>query len=578
VGDTEAARLRAELRAVEARLAASEGRAAEAERIAGVGWFDLDLRTGRQTGSAQMFRIFGLDPAVDLPTDVVMPLVHPDDRAAVDAIVGGAASDPSPYELELRIVRPDGELRWILARGEGVRDASGAVVRIVGTNQDITERKLLEEQLSRQALHDPLSGLANRALLRDRMGHALTRATRSGECVALLVIDLDDFKAVNDSRGHAAGDEVLATVAQRLMGCVRDADTVARIGGDEFAVLLEGVCDDDAARTAERVLAEVRVPVNGRGPGMVVRASVGVALDHGGGEDGEALLRHADLAMYTAKRGGKGQYRVFTPTMRSAVVDRLRLDEELRQAVTALAFRLHYQPVVEMATGRVEGFEALLRWDRPGREAIGPEVFVPLLEEAGLIIALGEWVLRQACTQGAAWQDRFGRPFTMSVNVSPHQLRSPDFVHHVGRALAASDLPPSSLVIEITEGVLVSDVEQVIATLGQLKALGVRAAVDDFGTGYSSLRYLQRLPVDAIKIDRSFVATMEQGNEQAALVEAIVNVGRALHLSVVAEGVETVEQSERLQSLGCRLGQGYLFSAPTGIAGVEAQLRGSAQV
>jgi diguanylate cyclase (GGDEF)-like protein/PAS domain S-box-containing protein len=677
----------------EAQLSRSQAQLVQAQRIAQVGSFELDLTGGRQSGSAEMYRIFGLESDLELTTETVMALTHPDDRPGLQALLVRVAHDPAPYEIQVRIVRPDGAVRTLLCRGEGVCDASGRVVGLVGINQDvtdsqrvqeeaarlasivefshdaifsetmdgtvvawnagaerllgypadeiigqsrtrllppevpddwprwqqqlarggaiedlesvrlcrdgrrvpvaltispildeagtvtgassivrdITERKRLEDQLIRQALHDPLTGLANRALLHDRLLHGLARAARTGERLALLFIDLDDFKLVNDSLGHDAGDRLLVAVADRLRAGRRATDTIARLGGDEFAILLEGTGDQDASRAAERILAALESPVDLDGTKVSVHASIGIA-QQGGPDDAGALLRNADLAMYAAKRNGKSGYQVFAPAMQVAVAERVELDAALRHALNAQQFCLHYQPIVLLASGEVTGFEALLRWTHPERGPIGPDRFVPVLEESGLIVPVGRWVLRQACAQAAAWQDQTGRPLSISVNISPRQLQQADFVDQVADALAATSLPPSSLILEITEGVMMADPDEVIRKLHVVKSLGVRMAVDDFGTGFSSLRYLQTLPVDSVKIDQSFIARIQDGPEQAALANAIVKVGQTLHLAVVAEGIETAQQVDHLRAIGCQYGQGYYFAKPQDPASIEASL------
>ena len=677
----------------EAQLTRSQAQLVEAQRIAEVGSFDVDLTSGRQTGSAEMYRIFGLEPGPELAAETVIALIHPDDRPGAQALLARAAHDPAPYEFQVRIVRPDGAVRTLLCRGEGVRDASDRVVRLVGINQDvtdrqraqeeaarlasivefshdaifsvtldgtvvawnagaerlfgypadeivgqprtpllppevpddwprwqqqltsgaaihdqetvglrsdgqrvpvaltispirdeagtvtgasviardITERRQLEDQLTRQALHDPLTGLANRVLLHDRVVHALARAARTGERLALLFVDLDDFKLVNDSLGHDAGDQLLVAVAERLRAGGRAADTIARLGGDEFAILLEGVGEQGASRTAERILAALQPPVDLDGTKVSVQASIGIA-NHGGPDDVSTLLRNADLAMYAAKRNGKGGCQVFAPAMQAAVSERVELEAALRHAVDAQQFRLHYQPIVVLASQEVVGFEALLRWTHPKRGPLGPDRFIPVLEESGLIVPVGNWVLRQACAQAASWQAQTGRALSVSVNVSPRQLQEPDFVEQVAQALTTAALPASSLVLEITEGVMVTDTDQTIARLHAVTTLGVRMAVDDFGTGYSSLRYLQTLPVDSVKIDQSFIAQIQDSPEQATLAQAIVKVGHTLHLAVVAEGIETAQQADYLRAIGCQYGQGFYFAKPQDPASIEASL------
>jgi diguanylate cyclase (GGDEF)-like protein len=434
---------------------------------------------------------------------------------------------------------------------------------IVLNSRDISERKVFEEQLAHQAFHDPVTKLANRALFSDRVEHALMRAGRGIPEIAVMFIDLDDFKTVNDSLGHAAGDEVLQEVARRLKIAVRPTDTVARFGGDEFAVLLDGVNgSEDAADAAARILRALDMPVEIDGKHVFPRASVGICLV---GEDletpeAEELLRNADVAMYMAKRDSKGSYRVFEPTMHERVVERLELRSDLQHALTLDQLELHYQPVVRLAGRDILGVEALVRWNHPTRGTIPPVQFIPVAEETGLIIPMGRWILETACREGVRLQKRFPRsePLTMSVNLSVRQLQSETLVGDVRKALEVTGLPASALVLEITESLMLSDTDFAMQQLHELKSLGIRLAMDDFGTGYSSLSYLSRFPVDILKMDRSFVGS--EDNE--ALTSAIIALGTSLSLEVVAEGIELPEQATSLEELGCELGQGFLFAKP----------------
>jgi diguanylate cyclase (GGDEF)-like protein/PAS domain S-box-containing protein len=434
---------------------------------------------------------------------------------------------------------------------------------IVLNSRDISERKAFEEQLAHQAFHDPVTKLANRALFSDRVEHALMRAGRGVPEIAVMFIDLDDFKTVNDSLGHAAGDEVLQEVGRRLKIAVRPTDTVARFGGDEFAVLLDGIGgSEDAADAAARILRALDMPVEIDGKHVFPRASVGICLV---GEEletpeAEELLRNADVAMYMAKRDSKGSYRVFEPTMHERVVERLELRSDLQHALTQDQLELHYQPVVRLAGRDILGVEALVRWNHPMRGTIPPIQFIPVAEETGLIIPMGRWILETACREGVRLQQLFPRTeaLTMSVNLSVRQLQSETLVGDVRKALATTGFPAASLVLEITESLMLSDTDFAMQQLHELKALGIRLAMDDFGTGYSSLSYLSRFPVDILKMDRSFVGS--EDNE--ALTSAIIALGTSLSLEVVAEGIELPEQATSLEELGCELGQGFLFAKP----------------
>jgi diguanylate cyclase (GGDEF)-like protein/PAS domain S-box-containing protein len=444
---------------------------------------------------------------------------------------------------------------------------------IVLNSRDVSERKAFEEQLAHQAFHDPVTKLANRALFSDRVEHALMRSTRGVPEIAVMFIDLDDFKTVNDSLGHTAGDEVLQEVGRRLKIAVRPTDTVARFGGDEFAVLLDGVDGSaEAADAASRILRALELPIEIDGKNVVPRASVGICLV---GEDLETpeateLLRNADVAMYMAKRDSKGSYRVFEPTMHERVVERLELRSDLQHALSLNQLELHYQPVVRLSGREILGVEALVRWNHPTRGTIPPVQFIPVAEETGLIIPMGRWILETACYEGVRLQERFAReePLTMSVNLSVRQLQSETLVADVRSALSLTGLPASSLVLEITESLMLTDTEFAMQQLHDLKGLGIRLAMDDFGTGYSSLSYLSRFPVDILKMDRSFVGA--EDNE--ALTSAIIALGTSLSLEVVAEGIELAEQANSLEELGCELGQGYLFARPMDAAALSTFL------
>ncbi len=440
---------------------------------------------------------------------------------------------------------------------------AGEVVGRVWSFRDVTQRTQLEDELAHQAFHDSLTGIANQALFRDRVDHALARLSRAGGRLAVIYLDLHNFKTVNDSLGHIAGDELLVSVTARLTGCLREGDTAARLGGDEFALLLEDTTAEDAAVVAEHVIAALAAPFTLAGKELFATASIGIALDEPG-IPRDQLLRNADLAMYTAKGLGKNRYEVYAPEMHSTAVDRLELENELRRALEREELRVHYQPIVGLSSREVVGVEALVRWEHPERGLLGPDRFIPVAEECGLIEPLGRWVLGVACGQAKAWHDEHRGPagLSVSVNVSPRQLRDPRFVDDVAHVLAATELPPACLTLEITEGAMMGDAELALVHLTALKALGVQLAVDDFGTGYSSLSYLQLFPIDILKIDRSFVLGMDRGPEESALARAIVRLAQTLHLTAVAEGVESNAQADVLLQLGCPLAQGYLYSKP----------------
>ena len=463
---------------------------------------------------------------------------------------------------EARILRPDSSEIWLSTRAINLLhdpDVQGIVVNV----HDITARKQAEEELVHQAFHDSLTGLANRALFRDRVEHALSRRSRSGMDPAVIYLDLDGFKNVNDGLGHEAGDNMLREIATRLLAVVRSGDTVARLGGDEFAVLVEESrhVQVEAEAIAERALQSMTVPVVLGSREIILSASLGIA--HGDADStASSLLRDADVAMYQAKTTGKSRWVVYEPTMRASAVERLQLEGDLAHAVSGHQLRLLYQPVVELETNRIVGFEALVRWEHPELGTIMPECFIPIAEDNGMIIPIGRWVLREACRTAADWLDRYPRNLTMAVNLSARQLAAPELSADVREALLDAGLDPAALVLEMTETALVKDPLLAASKLHELRKLGIRLAIDDFGTGYSSLSYLRQFPVDILKIDRSFINTITDSNKIPAIVRGLLDLGRTLQLETVAEGIESVEQLDQLRDQQCLLGQGFLFARP----------------
>jgi diguanylate cyclase (GGDEF)-like protein/PAS domain S-box-containing protein len=500
---------------------------------------------------------------------------HPDDREMGEAVlreVVGMADAERTFDLRLRHV--DGSWRVIECVAKDLL-ADPAVGGIVINYRDITERRALEEQLVHQAFHDPLTGLANRALFGDRVAHALSRRQRDRRPLIVMFTDLDDFKTINDSLGHEAGDTVLVEVAERLRSAIRPGDTVARLGGDEFAFLLEDVIDrGDGETVANRIMAALASPIAVGTSEVVVSASIGIATGGNGRDDASALLRDADVAMYSAKRRNRGSFANYEPTMHAAALARLELEADLRRAIDGDQFLLHYQPIVVLDDGRITGFEALVRWGHPRRGLVGPADFIPVAEATGLIVPIGRWVLREACAQAKRWQTDVPAdpPLTMSVNLSVRELQDPGLVEHVAAVVQETGVAPSSLVLEITETSMVEDADETLATLHALRGLGVRLAIDDFGTGYSSLSYLRRLPVDVLKVDRSLVASSGEIARDAALVDAVFRLGHDLGLQTIVEGVEEPEQRSRLVALGCQLGQGFLFARPMDAAAATEAL------
>jgi diguanylate cyclase (GGDEF)-like protein/PAS domain S-box-containing protein len=493
-------------------------------------------------------------------------IIHPDDRESVEQTVGDAVARGEPYILEYRIVGADGGIRWVYEKGQGVFGAEGTVLWLDGAIFDVTDRKLLQEQLAKQAFYDSLTGLANRALFHDRADHALARVARHGERIAMLLLDLDRFKIINDSLGHHAGDEVLVAVAKRLLTSCRTSDTVARLGGDEFVVLLdEHVTEQRAIHVAERILSILRQPFTCLGREVSIGASIGIAFGEGTSVTStDDLLRDADAAMYCAKERGRNRYQLFEPSMHSRAVQQLELTTELQHGLDHGEFELHYLPIWELADRTITGVEALVRWNHPSRGVVQANDFISGAEQTGVIVPLGNWVLEESCRQMRAWKESFpGRRLSVSVNISARQLLQPDLVYRVREALDLNEIDPGLLTLEITEGALLQGVEETKHKLEELKALGIRLAIDDFGTGSSSLGYLREFPLDELKIDRTFVRGMsEDPDEGPVLVRAILGLANALHLDVIAEGIELPEQLAGLQESGCVTGQGFFFANP----------------
>ena len=572
--------IRASLRALAAQIALALERAAlteEVHRRRGEARFGSLVRH-----ASDLITVIGLDGAISYqspsierllgyaPSDVTgrpfAELVHPSDGGRVLQMLadGAAIAGDQPHVLQCALVHRDGTPQQFEVNYTNLLEDEH-VGGIVLNCRDISERKAFEEQLTHQAFHDPVTGLANRALFAERVRHAIARSRREHNRIAVVFLDLDDFKTINDSLGHAAGDEVLAEVAKRLATSVRASDTAARFGGDEFALLLEDIDGvDEAADTAERVLECLAVPMRVGHKELSLRCSIGISVvseDAPGGA--EELIRDADAAMYRAKRDGKGSYRMFEPEMHQGVLARLELRTDLQRAIATEQLELHYQPVVRLDNGGICGVEALLRWRHPERGMIPPDQFIPLAEETGLIIPIGRWVLREGCRQARRMRDALPRDaaLTMSINLSVKQLQHSDVIADVGDAVREAGIDPSALTLEITETVLMADTDLAVTRLRELKALGVNLALDDFGTGYSSLSYLSRFPVDILKMDRSFLRDGATP-ETSALTSAVLALGTTLSLRVVAEGIEILEQRNSLRDLGCEFGQGFFFAHP----------------
>lgn len=490
-------------------------------------------------------------------------LQGPDTEAEPVAALRTAIHEARSINVELKNYRKDGTPFWNALSISPVHDTRGQLTHFVGVQQDITARKAAEQQMLHAALHDPLTDLPNRTLFLDRLAHALGRAQRNVDAgFAVLYLDFDHFKVVNDSLGHAIGDKMLVEIARRLKDLVRPADTVARFGGDEFAILLaDASAASDAITIADRIQRNLATPFNLDGRHVVSTVSIGIALSISGQERPEELLRNADIAMYRAKTHGKARHALFDQTMYTHAMARLCLETDPRRAIEQKEFLLHYQPLVATGSGTIIGVEALVRWRHPDRGLVSPAEFIPLAEETGLIVPIGEWVLRTACAQVKAWHDT-GLLLSVAVNLSPRQFRHKDVSAVIADILEETQLEPRYLKLELTETSLMEQVEAAITTLRALEAVGVQVAIDDFGTGYSSLSYLKRFPISALKIDRSFVQDIGANTDDGAIVTAIIGLAHNLGLTVIAEGVETEEQKDFLQLHQCDALQGYLFGRP----------------
>jgi PAS domain S-box-containing protein len=527
-------------------------------------------------------KVLGYSPE-DLKNTSSFEQIHPDDRLRVVKAAEKARQTGCGERLEYRVRHRDGSWRSLESTASPIRNAKGQTDKLVIVNRDITERKRAEELLAHNAFHDGLTNLPNRALFLDRLQHALTLSKRhTNYKFAVLLIDVDEFKIVNDSLGHTAGDELLIGIGQRLKEVVRRTDTVsrphnsgvreqtingdtlARLGGDEFTILLDDIRDPiEAVRVAERVQAELASPFVVNQQKIVVSASIGIAASTSPHTQAEDLLRDADIAMYRAKRAGKARCEVSDTAMHADAVKRLRLETDLRKALEQGEFRVYYQPIVSLQTAKITGFEALTRWQRP-EGVLSPMEFIAVAEETGLIIPMNRQLLREACQHLQSWQSEFpsSPPLSMSVNLTSKEFAQPDLVGEIRKSLDQTGLDPGCLQLEIIETIAMGDAEKSGYVLSQLKALGVRLSIDDFGTGYSSLGRLRRIPVDTLKIDRSFISNMDSDPENREIVRTIIMLAHNLGLKVVAEGTETEEQVTQLKQLNCEMAQGYFFSRP----------------
>ncbi len=559
-------------------LRTSEERYALAVLGANDGLWDWDLQHNRIYFSPRWREIVGCpSDGFDATVESWFNRIHSDDlerfRWELDSHLRG---ETAHLESEYRIRFGENEHRWVSTRGLALRNAKGIPVRMAGSLSDITVRKRAEEDLARAALHDSLTGLPNRALFLDRLTVAIAHARRRDDYLfAVLFFDLDRFKNINDSLGHAVGDQLLVSIARRLEALLRPSDRVARLGGDEFAIFTDDLTEpSDANRVATRVLHDLAIPHDLDGHEVYTSASIGITLSNPDYLRPEDMLRDADIAMYRAKSTGRARYMAFDPEMHKRAIHQLEIENDLRRAVEKNELLLHYQPIVHLETGRIEGFEALVRWRHPEKGLLYPEDFIPVAEETGAILPIGRWVLDGACRQIAQWQKRYAAygPICLSVNLSGPELIHHDLVSQVRQIIARSSLERGSLRLELTESMLLQNFELVFDRLEELKELAVKLHLDDFGTGYCSLSYLQRLPTDTLKIDRSFVTEIASESDAGHIIEAIVQLARRLGISVSAEGLETKEQVERVRGLACNYGQGYYFSEPLDPATAEQLL------
>jgi diguanylate cyclase (GGDEF)-like protein/PAS domain S-box-containing protein len=566
-----------------AQTRAAEERYALAVHGANDGLWDWDLKANQIYFSPRWKAMLGYAEHEIAPTlDEWFARIHPDDRVRVRTEIAAHLAERTPYfESEHRMAHRDGHYLWMLSRGLAVRDGDGQATRMAGSQTDISGRKQVEEQLLHDALHDALTGLPNRALFMDRLGRAVERAKRQAEyCYAVLFMDFDRFKVVNDSLGHTVGDDLLIGIARRLEGCLRPTDTVARLGGDEFVILLDGIRDvEDATRVADRIQKELAVPFPLNGQEVFTTVSIGIALSTPGYDRPEDLLRDADTVMYRAKALGRARHEVFDQVLHADAVALLQLETDLRRAVERREFLVYYQPIVSLKTGRMAGFEALVRWQHPQRGLILPEEFITVAAETGLMVPIGWLVLRDACRQMSIWQARFSTkaPMTISVNFMGNQFGQPRLVEQIKCVLQETGLDARRLRLEITEREITENAEAAALMLSRLRALDIQLHIDDFGTGYSSLSMLHRFPIDALKIDRSFVTRMGTDDESAEIVQTIVTLAHNLGMDVIAEGVETAAQLGYLRTCGCDYGQGYLFSKAVDAAHAETLITAEPQ-
>jgi len=572
-------RVRYMLRATEVlqSLRHNQERLMLAQDIAGLGYWDWDLVNDVWNFSTKTKAILKSDAPDLAGFEVLLRAVHPDEKDAVRVTLERALAGETQFNFEHRIVWPDGQVRHVHSQAGIKRDPLDRPVQVTGTIHDITDRRLTEDQLYEKemhlnylAYHDALTGLPNRLLFQDRFQHAISRAKRSRKRVVILFLDLDRFKKVNDSLGHEIGDQLLREVALRLKSCAREEDTLARLGGDEFVLLLEELDQENAASVvAKKVIAQLARTFEVGGFQLYASASIGIGVYPDNGESVEELMKCADVAMYRAKERGRNGFQFYTPDMNARAQELLLLENSLRQALSKGQLEIYYQPQLDMWTGEFFGAEALIRWNHPEKGLLLPAEFLSLAEETGLIMSLTEWVLKTSCRQNQLWQEAGFQPLVLAVNITPRMFQQPELIPMVSKALEGSGLDPRYLELEVTESMIMQDLEATIRTMEELVRMGVSISIDDFGTGYSSLSCLRQLPIKKLKIDQLFVRDISSNPNDVAIAASVIALANSMNLGVIAEGVETKEQLKFLQDQGCRQGQGFLFSRPLPAAEVE---------
>ena len=545
-------------------LKASLDRERLALAFAEIGTCEFDVKSATVRSSDMSLRLFGIrSDQTDLPYDVLLESLHPEDRSKFSHALDQCLNGTGNLDVEYRVAWADGSFRWLRTKGDALLDLDGDPIKVLWVTEDVSQRKDMDARVRFLAHHDLLTGLPNRTLFQDRLQQALAGAKRMQSRVALLFIDLDRFKYVNDSFGHRAGDILLQTVAARLRGCVRETDTVCRHAGDEYLIVLSALRDPtEAALVAEKVLAIFNEVFVLESHEIQISASVGISVYPDDGQTLEDLIRNADAAMYHSKKNGRNRFEFFTPELNAPVAERLVLATQLRRAIENNQLVLHYQPQFDTATNRLIGAEALVRWNHSDHGLLFPDNFIALAEESDIIHQIGEWVLNEACRQAAEWQSGNLRKIPIAINFSAFQFRRSNLVQGVASALARHGVKPQQIEIELTENAIMQDPKETAKTLDELHEMGVSLAIDDFGTGYSSLNYLKRFPIDKLKIDRSFIEDLPKDLNDSAIVQAIINLAKSLRMVVIAEGVETQEQLDFLRSLSCEAYQGYLGGRP----------------